>query len=172
MPRLRRVFRLILILLIVLVAWAAVRAGTPVQAFRRQIVVSAPRQVAWDHFNRIGQWRTWLGEAGAPVGVGPTDIVGPQTSASFGGIAFRMQQFAPPEHWMWSASMLGMTVEYDHAFESIGERQTRIVFHQTITGFGNVVLAPLIGLITSVTGHQAALDRLAREIDALPGATR
>jgi hypothetical protein len=61
-------------------------------------------------------------------------------------------------------------VDYDHIFQPIGERRTRMVFHQTVTGFGNDVLATLLGAATSLGGHQAALNRLADEINRLPEA--
>jgi len=160
-----------LVLFIVGVVWAAARARTPVTAFRRTILVNVPRELAWEHFSRPRQWVSWLGESGAPKDFGPGEIIGPDSSASFaGGVSFRMATFAPPDHWMWRGRVLGAIVDYDHIFEPVGERQTRMVFQQTATGFGNVIIAPLIRLTTSMIGHQAALDRLAAEINRLPAA--
>jgi hypothetical protein len=168
-----KLLKFILVLLIVLVAWSAFRANAHATVFRREIVVNVPPRVAWDHFSRPRQWVSWLGEAGAPTAVGPTDVVGPDTTATFaGGFQFRMTTFNPYNHWMWTAHLGPMTVDYDHIFEAISERQTRMVFHQTATGFGNDVLAALLGALTSLGGHQAALNRLADEINRLPEASQ
>jgi uncharacterized protein YndB with AHSA1/START domain len=161
-----------LVLVVVLGVWLAVRADAHATAFRREIVVNVPPRVAWDYFSRPKQWASWLGDAGAPTAVGPTDVIGPDTTATFaGGFQFRMTQFDPYRHWMWSAPMGPMTIDYDHIFEPLNDRQTRMVFYQTVTGFGNDVMAALLGAITGIGGgHQAALNRLADEINGLPEA--
>ena len=93
-----------LVLIVVFSVWSVFRAGTRVTAFRREIVVNVPREIAWEHFSRPMQWRSWLGDTGAPTAVTPSDVVGPDTVAKFGdSFGFRMTQFAPPDHWMWSA---------------------------------------------------------------------
>jgi hypothetical protein len=168
----RRLLKVILLVVAALVIWSAFRAGAHATAFRRDIVVNVPPQIAWDHFSRPKQWVSWLGESGAPSAVGPSDVIGPDTTATFAGsFHFRMSQFEPYRHWMWSASLGPMTIDYDHIFEPINERQTRMVFHQTVTGFGNDIFATLLGVLTGLGGHQAALDRLANEINQLPQAT-
>ena len=162
-----------LVLLVVLVAWLAVRMNTQPTAFRREIVVNVPAKTAWDYFNRPKLWVSWLGETGAPTAVGPTDVLGPDSTASFAGnFQFRMTTFQPYQHWMWSASLGPTTVDYDHVFEPINDRQTRMVFRQTVRGFGNDVVAWLLWSATALGGHQASLDRLAAEINALPEASK
>src|SRR5262245_4423377 len=166
----RRLLRLLLILIVVCLVWSAFRMHARSEVFRRQIVVNVPPRVAWDYFNRPKQWASWLGEAGAPTAVGPSDVVGPDTWATFAGnFQFRMTVFEPYTHWMWTAHLGPMTVDYDHSFQPINDRQTRMVFHQTVTGFGNDVFAVLLGAATSLGGHQAALDRLAKEINGQAG---
>lgn len=169
----RKLLKAILVVLAVLVVWSAFRASSHATAFRREIVVNVPPQVAWDYFGRPKQWVSWLGTAGAPTEVGPADVIGPDTVAKFGeAFAFRMTRFDPPTHWMWSATLGWLTIDYDHIFEPMSDRQTRMVFHQTVTGFGNDVLATLLGAATGFGGHQAALNRLADEINRLPEASR
>jgi uncharacterized protein YndB with AHSA1/START domain len=158
---------LFLVVLLIVSAWSLFRAGTPVNAFRRQIIVNVPREVAWEYFSRPKQWASWVG-AGAPTEVRPSDVVGPDTIARFGkSFEFRMKVFAPPDHWMWSARIGWFTLDYDHVFERLADRQTRMVFHQTVTGFGSDVLANAIGIASRLGGHQAALDKLADEINHL-----
>ena len=165
--------KVLLVLLVVLVAWLAVRINAQPTAFRREIVVNVPPRIAWDYFSRPKQWVSWLGEAAAPTTVGPTDVLGPDSTASFAGnFTFHMKTFQPYQHWMWAAPLGPMTIEYDHTFEPINDRQTRIVFHQSVRGFGNDAMAALLGAITAAGGHQAALNRLAAEINALPEAQR
>lgn len=167
----RKVLRVLFVLLLILTVWSVVRASAPADAFRREIVVNVTPQVAWDYFSRPKLWVSWVGP-GAPTEVVPSEVVGPDTVATFtGGFTFRMTEFSPYTHWMWSAKMGWLTVDYNHAFVPIGDHQTRMVFHQTVTGFGNDILASLLGLVTSLGGHQASLQKLADEINRLPAAT-
>ena len=167
---LRKMLPSIVIAVVLFAVWSVFRAGTPVTAFRREIVVNVPREVAWEHFSRPRAWQSWLG-SGAPTEVGPGDVIGPDTVASFGGaITFRMAEFDPPNHWMWATRMLWFTSRYDHVFERITDSQTRMVFHMRITGFGNDLFARVIGAATAVGGHAQSLQRLADEINRLPAA--
>jgi hypothetical protein len=167
---LRRVLKSVAIVAVVLAVWSVFRAGTPATAFRREIVVNVPREVAWEHFSRPRAWSSWM-RSGAPTEVTPSDVVGPDTVAKFGdSFEFRMTEFAPPDHWMWSSRLGWLTVDYDHRFEPIGDRQTRMVFHQTVTGFGNDIAATLLGALTTFIGHQDMLNRLAAEMNQLPAA--
>lgn len=169
---LRKALKIAAVLLVALTVWSVIRAGSPVTAFRREIVVNVPPQVAWDYFSRPKQWVSWLGESASPTEVGPSDEIQPDTFAKFGAFEFRMTTFAPYEHWMWSGKAGWMTIDYDHRFEPINGRQTRMVFHQTVSGFGNSVMATLIGAGTAMAGHQAALQKLADEINRLPAAAQ
>ena len=94
---LRRALKIFLVLFVVFSVWSVFRAGTPVTAFRREIVVNVPREIAWEHFSRPMQWRSWLGDSGAPTAVTPSEVVGPDTVAKFGdSFGFRMTQLRPP----------------------------------------------------------------------------
>jgi hypothetical protein len=167
----RKALKLLLVVVVVFVVWSVFRADTPVTAFRREIVVNVSREVAWEHFSRPKTWNSWMG-GGAPSEVTPTDVIGPDTVARFGdALTFRMTQFEPYDHWMWSSQMGWLTADYDHRFERLSDRQTRMVFHQTVTGFGNDLMALLIGAATRAMGHQDMLDRLAAEINQLPAAS-
>lgn len=162
----------LLILVVLALVWSLVRIGARATAFRREIVVNVPREVAWDHFSRPKQWSSWLGN-GAPTEVTPSEVIGPETVAKFGNaFAFRMTEFAPYDHWMWSANLAWLRIDYDHRFETVGDGQTRMVFEQTVTGFGNDVLATALGAGTALAGHQAMLQRLADEINQLPAASK
>ena len=168
----RKALKAFVIVAVLFAVWSAFRTGVHVTAFRREIVVNVPREVAWEHFSRPRAWQSWLG-SGAPTEVGPGDVVGPETVASFGSaVTFRMAEFDPPNHWMWSSRMLWFTSRYDHVFEQITDRQTRMVFHMTITGFGNDLFARVLGAATAAGGHAEALQRLADEINRLPSAQR
>ena len=168
----RKALRILLVLLVVFSVWSIFRASTPVTVFRREIQVNVPRDVAWEHFSRPMEWRSWLGDGGTPTAVTPSEVVGPDTVARFGdSFAFRMTEFAPPDHWMWSAQAAWLTLDYDHAFEPITDRETRMIFHMTMTGFGSDLFARVLGAVTSAGGHAEALQRLADEMNRPPAAT-
>ena len=106
-------------------------------------------------FGRPREWKSWL-EEGAPTAITPGDVVGPDTVARIQmgdtGITFRMAEFDPPNHWMWTARILWFTILSDHIFERVTDQQTRIIFHMRVTGFGNDLFAALMGAASS-GGH-------------------
>jgi hypothetical protein len=169
MRLLRKLLRIALVILVVFVGWSAFRAGVPVTAFRREIVVNAPREVAWEHFSRPREWKTWLA-SGYPDTMSPGEVVGPDTVATISGITFHMAEFDRPAHWMWTAKILWFTILYDHIFERVADNQTRLTFHMRVTGFGNDLFALLMGA-ASRGGHAEALPKLADEMNRLPAAT-
>jgi hypothetical protein len=151
------------------VLFALFQADVPVEAFRREIVVDVPRQVAWNHFAKVREWPSWL-KSMSSVDLSPDDTLGPDTVATLhmGSTAttFRMAEWDPPNHWMWTSRVLWFTLLYDHIFDEIDPRRTRIVFHMRVTGFGKSLFARLVDL-GSREEHAQSFPLLAKELNAL-----
>ena len=165
----KRVVRAVLLAILALVLFSLFQANVPVTAFRRDIVVNVPREVAWNHFANVKAWPSWL-DSLESVEVSPDDVLGPTSRATLrmGGATttFEMAEFEPPEHWMWTSRVGWLTLLYDHIFERISERETRIIFHMRVTGFGKTILARIIDS-ASKPGHDASFPVLVKEMNSL-----
>lgn len=95
----RKILVLILLVLLGVAGYAALRANVPVTAFRREIVFNAPRQVAWGHFARVREWPRWF-KSITSVEMAPGDVIEPETVATLvmgsTSSTFRMAEFDPP----------------------------------------------------------------------------
>jgi hypothetical protein len=118
-------------------------------AFHRELVVDAPIEAAWHHFNRAADWPSWhtdllRADVEPPGELGPTSVA--TLHARKGpAVKFRMVTFEPYRHWTWVAKLLWCTLEYDHRFEKLAERRTRIVLHTEVHGAGAGLFARIIG---------------------------
>ena len=151
------------------VLFSLLQADVPVTAFRREIVVDVPRQVAWDHFANVRAWRSWL-KGLSSVDLAPSDTLGPDTVATLhigsNATTFDMAAFDPPNHWMWTSRVAWFTLLYDHIFEEAGAGRTRIVFHMQVTGFGKSLFARVLDLSTRPQ-HEESFPLLVKEMNAL-----
>jgi len=165
----RRVVRLALLVVAAFAIVSLLRADIPVDAYRRQIVVDVPRDVAWAHFANVRRWSTWM-PALTSVDITPDDTVGPSTVATLHmdsmTTTFTMAEFDPPRHWMWTGKVGWFTMLYDHVFEAVDARRTRITFHMRVTGFGKHLFGILLA-VTSRPSHDDWFPRLVTEMNAL-----
>jgi hypothetical protein len=127
----------------------AILANEPITAFRKEFIVSVPRDTAWAHFNRVTEWPTWASHVQA-VELVPAGELGPATVGTVHlkngeSTVFRMTAFEPRDHWQWSTTMLWFTLDYDHLFERVSDLETRIVLHMKVKGFGKNALAFVVG---------------------------
>ena len=79
---------------------------------------------------------------------------------------FQMTEFNLHRNWKWVGTFLWMIVEYDHRFEAIDQRQTKIIFVVNGKGFGVSTLGRLFALIYN-RNLNAAIPNLIAELDAL-----
>jgi hypothetical protein len=97
---------------------------------RREFIVEAPRQRAWDHLANVEAWTSWARHIKRVT----LDPPGPLTSRSAGSFrlagaarsTFRMEQYEPPTRWQWVGRFLAADVHYDHRFEPIDDHRTRL----------------------------------------------
>jgi Polyketide cyclase / dehydrase and lipid transport len=99
---------------------------------RREFTVDAPLEVAWRHLARVEQWPSWaryikrveLTPAGelAPRSTGVIHLRNGVTSA------FTVTELHPHRNWKWVGPFLRLTIHYDHRFEELSPRQTRLTW--------------------------------------------
>jgi uncharacterized membrane protein len=117
--------------------------------FRRDLVVQAPVERAWHHFNDAAAWPSWHTDV-TKVDVTPPGPLGPTSTATLHMIkgprvTFRMTEFVPYEHWVWISNMLWLTLRYDHRFERVDDRTTRITLQLELDGVGQSLVGRMIG---------------------------
>ena len=114
---------------------------------QRAFVVNAPLPVVWDHLSQVEAWPSWAGHI-RRVHMDPPGGLTARSRGRFrlrGGIrsTFVVTDFDPPSSWAWAGPFLWLTVHYDHRFEALGERQTRLVWTVAAQGRGVAVLGRL-----------------------------
>ena len=139
---------LVLALLAVIVL-GAVLADEPTTAFRKQFIVSVPRDDAWQHFNRATEWPSWASYIKS-VELTPAGEIGPSTVGTVHlqngqSTTFHMTAFEAKDHWQWSTNVLWFTLDYDHAFQRVSDLETRLVLHMKVKGFGKNLMAFAVG---------------------------
>ena len=138
---------------------------------QREFVVDVPPERAWDHLARVEAWTSWAKHI-KRVAVQPPGELLSSTVAVFhlaNGIKahFAVTEFVPKSHWKWSSKFLGLTVHYDHRFESINDGRTKVQFiiEARDVGFGKFVIGKLYASIYS-KNLDKAIPNLVAEINA------
>jgi hypothetical protein len=98
----------------------------------RTFTVRAPLHDAWEHLRRVEEWPSWARHIRHAT-VEPPGLLGPESRGVFklangGRAAFRMVEYLPERSWKWIGSFLGATIHFDHVFEAVTPRETRIRF--------------------------------------------
>jgi hypothetical protein len=135
---------------------------------QRAFVVDAPRSVAWDHLSRVEAWPSWARHI-RRVRLDPPGQLTSRSRGRFllrGGIrsTFTMTQFDPPTSWTWVGPFLWWTIRYDHRFEPLDERHTRLVW--TVAANGRLWLLGRVFAATYGRNLDRAIPNLQRELDA------
>jgi Polyketide cyclase / dehydrase and lipid transport len=138
---------------------------------QREFTVDVGLQQAWDHLAKIEQWPSWALHM-KKVELQPPDELGAHSTGVIhltNGIksAFRMTEFNPPRNWKWVGRILWLTIAYDHRFEAIDNKHTRLAWTVAAEGFGVRVLGPLFAMIYR-GNMEKAIARLIREMNAIP----
>src|SRR2546425_3021247 len=120
---------------------------------RREFTVEAPLAQAWRHLSRVEEWPRCASH------IRRIELVpaGALTARSVGRIylrngirsTFRVVEFNPDCNWKWVGGFLWLTVQYDHRFEEVDGRRTRLIWIVEAEGWGVSVLGRLFASIYS-----------------------
>ena len=118
---------------------------------RREFIVDASVEAAWDHLARVEDWPSWAKHIKRIELDPPGEITADSTGVirlKFGpASAFRMVEFNPRLNWKWVGRFLWLTVHYDHLFERLAEQRTKLSWVVACEGFGASVIGRLFALI-------------------------
>jgi hypothetical protein len=136
---------------------------------RREFTVDQPVEKAWQHLARVEQWPSWAKHI-KTVELQPAGELGPQSTGIIhlsNGVksAFSMTEFHPPRSWKWVGRFLWLTVDFDHRFEELNPRQTKLIWIVEAKGFGLSLLGRLFAKIYS-KNLDRAIPLLVQEINA------
>jgi Polyketide cyclase / dehydrase and lipid transport len=118
---------------------------------RREFEVTVPLSTAWKYLAQVEQWPTWAGHI-KHVELNPKGDLTLSTVGSFrlaNGVKshFKMTEINPFQNWKWVGAFLWLVVQYDHIFERIDERRTKLTWLVSADGFGVSVLGRLFAAI-------------------------
>jgi hypothetical protein len=138
----------VILAIVAAIILGVVLADEPTTAFRKEFIVSVPKDTAWEHFNRATEWPSWASYIKS-VELNPAGELGPTTIGTVNlqngqSTTFHVTAFEPKVHWQWSTSQLWFTLDYDHEFQRMSDLETRMILHMKVKGFGKSVLAFVI----------------------------
>ncbi len=76
-----------------------------------------------------------------------------------------MVEFNPERNWKWVGTFLWLTVHYDHRFEALDDRRTRLTWVVAAEGLGVSVLGRVFAAIYN-GNLSRAIPRLMAELNA------
>jgi hypothetical protein len=87
---------------------------------------------AWTALADVKRWPEWAPHIAA-VRLTPEGPVTATTSGAFrfrpiGRARFWMTGFDPPRSWTWTGRVLGVRIDYDHAFGDLGPNRARLTW--------------------------------------------
>jgi hypothetical protein len=134
---------------------------------QRTFVGNAPLSVAWAHLSRVEDWPSWATHI-RRVRLDPPGELTASSRGHFllrGGIrsTFAMTEFDAPTGWTWVGRFLWLTIHYDHRFEPLDDRRTRLVW--TVATEGRVGVLGRIFAAVYGRNLDRAIPNLRRELD-------
>ena len=125
----------------------------------REFKVDIPREKAWQHLARVEQWPSWAKHIkqvelvyGGELGPNSTGVIHLSNGIKS---KFAMTQFQPRRNWKWVGRFLWLTIHYNHIFEELSARQTKLVWVIEGDGFGVSILGRLFARIYSMNLDKA-----------------
>jgi len=124
----------------------------------REFEVDVPLEAAWQHLAEVEKWPSWARHI-KQVDLTPKGELILSTVGSFrlaGGVnsEFKMIELNPFQNWKWVGPFLWLVVQYDHRFERVDEKRTKLIWLVSAEGFGVSVLGRLFAAI-----YNGNLDR-------------
>lgn len=137
---------------------------------KREFEVDIPLVTAWNHLAQVEHWQTWARHI-KHVELNPKGELTLSTVGSFrltNGVKsdFKMTEINPFRNWKWVGTFLWLVVYYDHRFEKIDERRTKLTWLVSADGFGVSVAGKLFATIYN-RNLDKAIPRLISEMNAL-----
>ena len=137
---------------------------------RREFEVDIPLATAWKHLAQVERWPTWARHI-EHVELNPKGELTLSTVGSFrlaNGLKsdFKMTEINPSRNWKWAGPFLWLVVHYDHRFERMDERRTKLTWLVSADGFGVSVFGRLFATIYNRNLDQA-IPCLISEMNAL-----
>ena len=134
---------------------------------QRDFTVDVPLQEAWEHLADVADWTSWAKHI-KRVTLDPPGSLTDHSTGAFrlaGGArsTFRMETYEPPTRWQWVGRFLTADVHYDHRFEPVDDRHTRLVWTVTADGPGEGTLGRVFGAIYA-RNLDKAIPNLQREL--------
>ena len=98
----------------------------------RSFMVPVPTANAWSALADVAAWPSWaphiMGARVSPPGPVRADAVGTFRFRPVGRSRFTMTEFDPPRSWTWTGRAIGVTIDYQHRFETVSPETTRLVW--------------------------------------------
>ena len=137
---------------------------------RREFIVNLPMSTAWKHLAQVEHWPTWARHIKRvelnPKGELTLTSVGSFRLANGLKSDFKMTEINPSQNWKWVGPFLWLGVHYDHRFEKVDERHTKLLWLVSADGFGVSIVGRLFAAIYNRTLDKA-IPHLIREMNAL-----
>ena len=118
---------------------------------RREFEVNVSLVMAWKHLAKVEQWPTWAKHIKSaelqPKGELTLATVGRFRLTNGVKSAFKMTEINPFQNWKWVGPFLWLVVHYDHQFERIEERRTKLIWSVSADGFAVSILGRLFAVI-------------------------
>ena len=122
-----------------------------IRLLERQFDVPVPLNDAWRFLAQVEAWPRWAGHI-RRIEVTPPGEIGPGSSGRIhlrNGIrsTFRMLEFRPGMNWKWAGPFLWLTVHYDHRFDALTPRRTRLTWVVDAEGLGAGLLGRVFAAV-------------------------
>ena len=141
---------------------------------RREFKVELPVKDAWQHLSRVEKWPTWAEhikevkvQAGSPLNPKSEGVIYLSNGIKS---AFSMIEFNPYTNWKWAGRFLWLTVHYDHIFEEVDSRRTKLTWVIEADGMGVSVFGKLFAKIYK-KNLDKAIPALIAEMNVSDGGT-
>jgi Polyketide cyclase / dehydrase and lipid transport len=139
---------------------------------QREFIVDIPLSTAWQHLAQVEHWPAWAKHI-RHVELNPKGELTLNTVGSFhlaNGIKsdFKMTEINQHRNWKWVGPFLWLMVHYDHKFEKVDERRTKLIWAVGAEGVGVSIFGRLFAAIYN-GNLDKAIPRLTVEMNALTG---
>jgi hypothetical protein len=114
----------------------------------RQFVVDQPLDKARQYLAHVEHWPSWAKHI-RQVELKPPGELGPNSTARLtlsNGVksTLTMIEFNAQGNWKWSGRFLWLTITFDHRFEALNPKQTKLTWIVEASGFGISIFRSLL----------------------------